>query len=91
MRINWKVRFKNPIFWTNIAIAIMTPILTYLGINWTQITTWEAFGNLFAQAVQNPVILTAVIASVWGSINDPTTAGISDSEQALTYDKPKED
>ena len=27
--------------------------------------------------------------TVLGVVNDPTTAGIADSEQALTYDKPK--
>ena len=41
MRINWKVRFKNPIFWRNIAIAIVAPILAYFGLNWEQIVTWQ--------------------------------------------------
>jgi len=89
MKINWTVRFKNPIFWRNIAIAVVAPILAYFGLNWEQITTWAAFGDLFVQAAGNPVVIVAVIVSVWNAINDPTTAGDSDSKQALTYKTPK--
>lgn len=88
MKINWKVRAKNPVFWRNIAISLVAPILTYLGVNWADITTWSAFGELFAQAVANPVIVVAVLVSVWNAINDPTTAGDSDSDRALSYTKP---
>ena len=90
MKINWKVRFNNPVFWRNIAIAIVAPILAYFGLNWYQITTWAALGDLFTQAAANPVIIVSVIVSVWNAINDPTTAGDSDSKQAMTYSKPKE-
>ena len=34
--------------------------------------------------------LFAVLALL-GVVNDPTTAGMSDSTLAMTYDKPKED
>ena len=89
MNINWKVRIKNPIFWRNIIIAVVAPILAYLGINWEEITTWSALLNLFAQAIANPVIVVSVICSIWNALNDPTTAGDSDSKQALTYTEPK--
>lgn len=89
MKINWKVRLKNPVFWGNIAMAILFPILTYLGMNWTDMTTWSALGGVFVSAIQNPVIVVAVIVSVWNAINDPTTAGLSDSETALSYNEPK--
>lgn len=89
MRINWKVRFRNPIFWRNIVISIVAPMLTYCGMNWEMITTWQALGDLFIQAINNPVVLVAVIVSVWNAINDPTTAGDSDSEVAMTYSVPK--
>lgn len=88
MKINWKVRAENPVFWKNIAISIIAPILTYMGVNWEEITTWVSLGDLLVQAVANPVIVVAVIVSVWNAINDPTTAGYSDSERALTYTKP---
>ena len=34
----------------------------------------------------NPVIVVSVIVSLWGIINDPTTKGLSDSAQAMTYE-----
>ena len=87
--INWKVRIKNPVFWANIVIAIVAPILAGLGMQWENITTWGALGNILLKAISNPVIVVSVIVSIWGVINDPTTKGIKDSKQALTYDKPK--
>ena len=90
MKINWKVRFRNPIFWRNIVISIVAPILTYMGVGWESITTWNALGELFVQAISNPVIVVAVICSMWNAINDPTTKGDSDSELALSYTTPKE-
>lgn len=91
MKINWKVRIKNPVFWAQVAIAIVSPILVGLGLQWQDMTTWAALGNALLKAVSNPVIVVSVIASLWACITDPTTAGTSDSEQALTYNKPKED
>ena len=91
MKINWLVRVKNPVFWANIGVSIVLPILTYLGVNWTDITTWAQFGEILAQAVSNPVIVVAVAMSVWNAINDPTTSGLSDSSKALTYSKPNKE
>lgn len=88
MKINWKVRLKNPVFWANLAAAIVLPILTYLGLNWGDMTTWAGLGRVLLAAVQNPVILVSVVVSVWNLINDPTTAGLSDSTRALTYNQP---
>lgn len=87
--INWKVRVKNPLFWVNVVCAIVLPIMAYLGLEWEDVTTWAAFGNLFIQAVSNPVILVSVVVSVWNAVNDPTTKGISDSVRAMSYDKPE--
>lgn len=89
MKINWTVRLKNPVFWAELAAAILLPILTHMGMNWEDMTTWGALGGLLLSAIQNPVIVVAVIVSVWNAITDPTTAGVSDSEQALTYTEPK--
>ncbi len=89
MKINWTVRLKNPVFWAELAAAIFLPILTHMGMNWEDLTTWSALGGMLLSAIQNPVIVVAVIVSVWNAINDPTTAGVSDSEQAMTYTEPK--
>lgn len=89
MKINWTVRLKNPVFWANLAAAILLPILAYMGLSWNDMTSWAALGGVLVDAVQNPVILVSVLVSVWNLINDPTTAGLSDSEQAMTYTMPK--
>ena len=86
--INWKVRFRNPLFWAEIVAAIMLPILAYLGLSWEDMTSWAALGGVFVEAVKNPVIVVSVIVSVWNAVNDPTTKGMADSARALTYDKP---
>ena len=91
MSINWKVRIKNPVFWAQVAVAIVAPILAGLGLQWEDMTTWAAFGDALFKAVMNPVIVVSVIVSLWGIINDPTTKGLSDSAQAMTYTKPKQE
>ncbi len=90
-RINWKVRIKNPVFWVQVAIAVILPILTYFGLTWEDMTSWAAIGNLLLQAVKNPVVIAAVLASVWNAVNDPTTAGLKDSQRAMAYEKPYRD
>ena len=42
MKINWKVRFKNPVFWFNLAASIFLPMLACLGFNWEDMTSWQA-------------------------------------------------
>ena len=87
--INWTVRFKNPVFLANLAASVVMPILVYMGLSWNDMTTWAALGNVFVEAIKNPVIMTSVAVSVWNAVNDPTTAGVTDSKQALTYTEPK--
>ena len=86
--INWKVRFRNPVFYAQLSLAVLTPILAYMGLTMSDLTTWSAVGNVLLQAVSNPYVLVLVLVSVWNAVNDPTTSGISDSTNALTYDKP---
>lgn len=88
MKINWTVRLKNPSFWVSVAIAVITPILAYKGITAQDITTWAALGDMLIQAVSNPYILMLVAASVYNAVIDPTTTGITDSANALTYTEP---
>lgn len=89
MQINWKVRTKNPLFWVQIGLAILMPILAYLGIAMEDLTSWNILGATLLEAVKNPYVLGLVLVSVWNAINDPTTRGVSDSDQAMTYKAPK--
>ena len=89
MKINWKVRFRNPYFWVQIGVTILTTIFAYLGLSVEDLTTWGKVGQVLLVAVSNPFILGVVVVSVFNAIQDPTTKGLSDSEKALTYTKPK--
>lgn len=91
MKINWKVRFKNPVFIGQLVLAIFVPILAYMGLTLEDLTTWGAVGDVLFEAIRNPYVLALVVVSVYNSITDPTVAGLSDSKQALNYEKPKED
>lgn len=90
MKINLKVRLKNPVFIAQIILAIFTPILAYAGLTMQDITTWKALGDLIVNAISNPFVLILAIQSVWNAINDPTTKGVGDSANALLYGKPNE-
>lgn len=87
--INFKVRFKNPIFVAQFILAILTPILAYAGLTAQDITTWPTLGNLLVGALMNPYVLSLVVVSVFNCMTDPTTKGIGDSDRAMTYNEPK--
>lgn len=87
--MNLKVRFRNPVFIVQLILAILTPILAYAGLTLQDLTTWGALGNLLMGALSNPYVLSLIAVSVWNALNDPTTAGITDSTQAMTYQTPK--
>lgn len=89
MKINWKVRFKNPMFYAQLVLSVLTPILTYLGLTATDLTTWAKLGDVLLQAISNPYVLSLVLVSVYNALVDPTTKGFGDSVQALNYDTPK--
>lgn len=88
--MNWKVRFKNPLFIAQMILAVLTPILAYAGLTVKDLTTWQALGDLLIGALSNPYVLGLVVVSVFNAVTDPTTSGVKDSEQALTYTQPKE-
>ena len=87
MKINFKVRAKNPYFW----IGLIGVILTAMGVDASMFTSWGAVWSATVNLVTNPFMLGSVMVAVLGVLIDPTTNGITDSSQALTYDKPKVD
>lgn len=91
MKINWKVRFKNPVFIAQLVLSVLTPVLAYMGMDATAITSWAILGEVLLQAVINPYVLALVLVSVWNCINDPTTAGLDDSKRAQGYIEPAKD
>lgn len=87
--MNIKVRMKNPVFWVQIVLSILTPILAYAGITAQDLTTWAKVGEILLLALTNPYVLALVLVSVWNTLNDPTTKGITDSERAMRYTDPQ--
>lgn len=90
MKINWKVRFKNPIFIFQLLLSVLMPILAYFGMTVDQLTSWPKLFDLLIEAFKNPYVVGLIIVSVWNAINDPTTNGINDSDRAMTYKRPGE-
>ncbi|MDT2814377.1 phage holin [Vagococcus carniphilus] len=84
-KINWKVRFKNPLFIAQILISVFVPILTYFGLEAKDLTTWKSVIELVVNALSNPYVVAMIVVSVFNAINDPVTKGLSDSERALNY------
>lgn len=89
MKLNLKIRFKNPVFLAQLMLALITPILSYAGLTASDVTTWRACFDLITSALRNPYVLSLVAVSVWNAVNDPTTSGLRDSATALAYHKPK--
>lgn len=86
--INWKVRLKNPVFIVQVVLSVITAVLAYAGLTLSDIGTWSALGKVIVDAVQNPYVVWLIAVSIWNALNDPTTKGLSDSIQALSYRKP---
>lgn len=83
MKINWKVRFKNPLFVAQLGMSILVPILAYAGLTVQDLTTWKALGDLLLGAFSNPYVLGLVAISVYNAVLDPTTRGVNDSLNVL--------
>ncbi|MGO1759630.1 MAG: phage holin family protein [Mammaliicoccus vitulinus] len=88
--INWKVRAKNPQFWLQIFLGVAVPIGTYFGVTGKDITSWNVLFGLIGQAISNPYVLAMVVVSVYNAINDPSTKGIKDGDNASEYVKPSQ-
>lgn len=83
--MNWKIRLKNPIWWIQIVLAVLTPIVAYMGITMEDLTSWSVVGNCLLTAISNPYVLSLVAVSVWNACNDPTSSGVTDSTLAKSY------
>ena len=84
MNINWKVRFQNKAFLTgliSLVVVFIYDLLQLLGIApvVTQSVVMQVAEGIFT------------ILGMVGVIADPTTAGLTDSRQALTYTSPRQD
>lgn len=86
MNINRKLRLKNKTFWLALIPALLLLVQVCaapLGYEWD-------FGVLNEQLAAIVNALFALL-TILGITTDPTTAGLSDSTQALGYDAPRDE
>lgn len=89
--INWKVRFNNPTAVVQMIVSIFLPVLIYIGIDWQNLTTWASVGTALLDIVKNPIAVVLIIVNLYTAMVDSTSTGLSDSAQALSYNKPNND
>lgn len=82
--INWKVRIKNKMFWLTMIPAVLLLVQVVAAVFGYTLDLGDLGNKLLA-------VVNAVfgILAMLGIVTDPTTAGLSDSAQALTYEEPK--
>ena len=86
MNVNWKVRLMSKTFWVTIIPLIVLLIQLVAGFFGFTVDLGET-GNKIIGIVD---VVFAILAAI-GIVTDHTTKGFSDSERALTYDKPNDD
>lgn len=82
--INWTVRLKNKAFWLALIPALLLLAQTVAAL-FGYTLELSALGDKLLAVVNAVFALLAIL----GIAIDPTTAGISDSNQALGYTAPK--
>ena len=82
--INWKVRIRNRNFWLALIPAVLLLAQSVAAALGFRLQLGDLGDKLLA-IVNNLFALLAIL----GIVNDPTTEGLRDSENALTYQVPK--
>ena len=84
MNINWKVRFGNKQWVISFLSAVLLLIQAVAAVFGYTLDLGDLGNKLIA--VINALFAVLVLLGV---VTDPTTPGVNDSEQAMTYNKPK--
>jgi len=84
--INWTVRVKNKTFWLALIPAVLLLVQVVAAVFGYTLDLGD-LGNKLLEVVNAVFALLAIL----GIVTDPTTDGVTDSEQALTYTEPKKD
>ena len=81
--INWKVRIRNKQFWVSIIPALAILVQAIAAVFGYTLNLDEMVGKILQ-------VVSAVFAvlAILGIVVDPTTAGIGDSERAMSYEEP---
>ncbi|MBC5786912.1 MULTISPECIES: phage holin [Clostridiaceae] len=82
MKINWKVRLQNKTFLIAFIGAILTFVYTILGM-------FGIVPSITQNMLTDAIMALINILVALGVVTDPTTQGIGDSSQAMSYTIPK--
>lgn len=84
--INWTVRLKSKSFWLAIIPAVLLLIQVVAAVFGFTLDLGD-LGNKLLAVINAAFAVLAIL----GIVVDPTTQGVGDSAQALTYTAPKSD
>ncbi len=83
MKINWKLRLKNPTFWVFILSLLATNFAGVLNIELQNLTSWGAVSDLFLKVFSNPSILIPTLVTTYLGAVDFTTKGLGDTVETM--------
>lgn len=82
--MNFKVRLKNKTFWLTAIPAVVTLIYCVLGL-------FDIVPTISEQTVVKVLTTLISMLTTLGVFVDPTTAGVKDSQRAMSYNRPFKD
>ncbi len=83
-KINWRVRFKNKV-WLGSFLSLI------VGFIYSMLALFDVFPQVTQSLVLQLMNQVLTFLGLIGVIVDPTTAGISDSDRAMSYAEPWDD
>ena len=84
MKINWKVRFKNKI-WLSSFLSLI------VGFVYSMFALFDVFPTVTENTVCQVINQILTFLGLIGVLVDPTTAGLNDSQRAMSYEDPWDD
>ena len=84
MKLNWKVRFKNKVWLGSFCSLI-------IGFVYSMLALFDVFPEVTQSLVLQLLNQVLTFLGLIGVIVDPTTAGLGDSDRAMSYVEPWDD
>ena len=84
MKLNWKVRFKNKT-WLTMFLSLI------VGFVFNMLKLFDIVPTFSENLVMNIIGQVLTFLGLIGVIVDPTTAGLGDSDRAMSYSEPWDD
>ena len=81
MKINWKVRFKNPT-WLTMFLSLI------VGFTFNILKMFDIVPSITENQIMEIISQVLTFLGLIGVLVDPTTSGLSDSQRALSYEEP---